>query len=161
MISRDPFRVHSPLDVHTQFHFKYAYFSVVYSIFLQQLGTLLTTKIQYSANLKRNKVHPVAAACIHEHGAHSIWWRSHPCAGMPFLTYDKMCYGYFYASGNPTFCFFQECRFSELTTRIRKNIHESEYVLLLHAYPEFSAQWMNQVEKIQSEAVCAMDWPDT
>lgn len=42
-----------------------------------------------------------------------------------------------------------------------KNIHESEYVLLLHAYPEISAQWMNQVEKIQSEAVCAMDWPDT
>lgn len=33
MISRDPFRVHSPLDVHTQFHFKYAYFSVVYSLF--------------------------------------------------------------------------------------------------------------------------------
>lgn len=57
--------------------------------------------------------------------------------------------------------FFKECRISELTTRIRKNICESGYVLFFQVYPEISALQMNQMEVIQWEAVCTMDWLET
>lgn len=65
--------------------------------------------------------------CTQERGVCSIWWRSHAGTGVPFLIYGKIHYGCLYASGNPTFRIFKECRFSELTTRIRKSICESDY----------------------------------
>lgn len=54
--------------------------------------------------------------------------------------------------------FSKHVDFSELTTRNRKNICESEYALCSQVYPEISPLWINQVEMIQWEAACTRDW---
>lgn len=141
MISRDPFRVHSPLDVHMQFHFMYAYFIVVYSLFAcsnQELCSLpkyntwpilRETKSILQLLLAPKSIEPASSG----EGATLA-------QGCHFSLMVRCAMDIFVPQEIQHSVFSKNVDFLSSLPELGKNIHESEYVLLLHAYPEISAQ---------------------